>query len=324
MQFKSVKGFTGWAQIGILCVYLGAGLILTSIVQILILGMLDPSAVSSGDPKQITDIILKPENVGYARLIQVLGTFFLMFLPAVFWSLTVNGKNPLWLGFSKYVSAKQIAVGFALIFIAGLLASPLAEISKSIVANFPDLNRLAKQMEDAYNQQVIALSNLQNIGELLMAIIIMAFLPALFEEMLFRGVIQNLLTKWWKSAIPAIIVSAIIFSIIHMSVYLFASRILLGVVLGLMFFYTKNIWVNVIAHFLNNFLAVLQLYYNSSKAKPVAVEDLDPSVPWWLAIAAAAGLIFLFKYLIKISQHNRSVIVVKEEAMPYINPFQKI
>lgn len=329
MQYKSVKGYSGAGQLGILLVFLGLGLIITSIVQLAIISMILPSDVSASNLSgAVTDVLLKPENIASARLAQVAGTFFLMFIPTVLYSLIVNGKNPLWLGFSKYVNAKQLALGFLIMFLASMMASPLSDLSKLIVANFPDLNSIAKNMEETYNQQVVALSNLKSLPEFLMALVIMAFLPALFEEMFFRGAIQNLFVKWWKKPLLAIFVTAIIFSLVHMSVYLFLSRMVLGFILGLLYYRTKNIWVNVVAHFLNNAIAVTQLYFVSSTKKAIAVNDLDPEVPWWLAIAAVIALYYVFILLRKVSEKNRSFIVVKEETLSAIgnihDPFQKI
>ena len=102
----------------------------------------------------------------------------------------------------------------------------------------------------------------------------------------------------------------------------------LGFILGLLYYRTKNIWVNVVAHFLNNAIAVTQLYFVSSTKKAIAVNDLDPEVPWWLAIAAVIALYYVFILLKKVSEKNRSLIVVKEETLSAIgnihDPFQKI
>ena len=102
--------------------------------------------------------------------------------------------------------------------------------------------------KDAYTEQVLALSNLKA-GRILMAIVIMAF-SALFEEIFPRS-LQTLLERWWKKPLLALIAASLVFSLIHLSVYLFLSRALLGgFVLGLMYQRSKNIWVNVIAQFL--------------------------------------------------------------------------
>ncbi|MBK8496469.1 MAG: CPBP family intramembrane metalloprotease [Chitinophagaceae bacterium] len=88
--------------------------------------------------------------------------------------------------------------GFFIIFLANVIANPLADLSKSILFYFPDLYAIGEKMELAYTEQVMALSNLKSWGEFVMAIVIMAFFPALFEEIFFRGAVQNLLERWWQ------------------------------------------------------------------------------------------------------------------------------
>ncbi len=316
MQYKSIKGFTGWGQVGILFVFLGLGFILAGGLQLLIGMQLIPagtSAATMGDA--MLKALMDPKNVAMARLSQVLGTFFLLFIPAVLYSLVVNGKNKFWLGFNPWFNGWQIVVGFFIILVANLLASPLADLSKSVVANFPNLNTYAKNLEDLYNEQVLALSNLKSWPEFIMAIFIMAFFPALFEELFFRGAVQNLLQKWWKKPLAAIIVTSLIFSLIHFSIYLFLSRAVLGFALGYMFYQTKNIWVNIVAHFLNNAIAVSQLFYLSTRSEKLAVDKLDPEVPWWLGLISIGVLFFLFKLMQRVSEPLQAKIAAREQVL---------
>jgi uncharacterized protein len=316
MQYKSIKGFTGGGALGMLVVFWGLGFILAGGVQLVIGMMLIPENTPTD---KMGDAMLKalmlPQNVGLARVSQVLGTFLLLFLPALIYSLVVNGKNKFWLGFNKWFSARQIMVGFFIILVANMLASPLADLTKAVVAHLPSLNTFAKNLEDTYNEQVLALSNLKSWGEFVMAVFVMAFFPALFEELFFRGALQNLFIKWWKSPLSAIVVTSLIFSLIHFSVYLFLSRAVLGFVLGLMYHKTKNIWVNTIAHFLNNAIAVTQLFYLSRMNKKINIEQMDPQLPWWTGIITAALLFFLFKLLQRYSQTNQARISAQEQVL---------
>ncbi|MBK7557478.1 MAG: hypothetical protein IPI54_03865 [Chitinophagaceae bacterium] len=117
MEYRSVKGYTGWGQLGILLVFLGAGFILAAGVQLIIGFQLIPSTLP---PDKMGDAMIKammlPENVTAARLSQVLGTFCLLFLPALFFQFICNGKNKFWLGFNKHINPAQIILGFFIIF----------------------------------------------------------------------------------------------------------------------------------------------------------------------------------------------------------------
>ena len=304
------------------------GLVIAGIVQFAIGLLLVPDALtSSNGTKALTDALMDPKNVGSMRIAQVVGTIFIMFLPAVLYSLITNGSNPFWLGFNKYLNWKQVVLAFALIFLANIVAGPLADFSRWAVDHFPAMKGTAKQMEDTYNQQVQAMSNLTGWGEYLMAIIIMAFLPAMFEEMCFRGAMQNIFTRWWHRPLLAILVTSIIFSFIHMSIYLFMSRIVLGFVLGLLFFKSQNIWVNIIAHFLNNAIAVTQLFYVSrfTPKDKIDLSQLDPKVEWWGGLLALAAMVYLFKLFDKISAENRARIEATEHVLTeQANPFKGI
>ena len=313
MEYKSVKGFTGFAQLGILCVFLGLGFILAGGAQLVIGMKMIPAGTAYKDmANAMLDAMTRPENVGYTRLLQVVGSLLLLFVPALLFSWVVNGRNKFWLGFNPYVSASQILIGFLIIFAANIMASPFEDLSKMILVHFPSLDAMAKSLENAYNEQVAVLSNLKSWPEFLMAIVIMAFFPALFEEIFFRGAVQGLLVRWLKKPLIAILITSLVFSLIHSSIYLFISRAVLGFALGLLYQYTKNIWVNVIAHFLNNAIALTQLFYMSQVKQKVDTGKVDPKIEWWVAVLALIALYFLFKQLNKISLNNRIKIEAKE------------
>jgi len=314
MEYRSVKGLTGAAQLGILLIFLGGGFLLAGAVQILIGMQLIPSGLPVDKMAEaILKAMMDPANITYARLSQVLGTFCLLFIPALFFLIVCHGKNFFWLGFNKHINAKQVLLGFFLIFLANIIAQPLADLSKMVISNFPNLTATAKQMENTYTEQVMALSNLKSWGEFFMAIVIMAFFPALFEEIFFRGAVQNLLERWWKMPLLAVLVTSLLFSFIHMSIYLFLSRAVLGFVLGLMYQRSKNLWVNIVAHFLNNTVAVIQMFWISRHAVKVEVDKLDPEIPMWGALIALAITYGLFVLFEKVSSKNRKQIAFEEQ-----------
>ena len=328
MQYRSVKGFSGWGQLGMLLVFFGLGFILAAAVQLLIGLQRIPAGLPADKMgEEIIKAMMKPENVNYARLSQVLGTFCMMFIPAVFYLFVCHGKNIFWMGFNRKINGWQVLIGFFLIFLSNVIAAPLADISKNILNHFPGINTIAQGMENAYSEQVAALSNLKSWGEFFMALAIMAFFPALFEEIFFRGTLQNLFERWWKMPLTAVLVSSLLFSVIHMSLYLFLSRALLGFVLGLMYQRSKNIWVNIVAHFLNNTVALVQLFWMSNHKQKVELDKLDPKIPLWGGLIAVVFTYALFILFEKVSAKNRVRMELEEQALlekadPY-NSFAK-
>lgn len=316
MQYRSIKGISGWGQLAILLAFLGLGFLLAGVVELVIAMQLVPSGLPTDKmADEVIKAMMRPENVGPARLAQVLGTFFLLFVPAALYLIICHGRNRFWLGFNKHINGWQILVGFFIIFLANIIAAPLADISKSLVSHAPNLNAMAQKMETAYSEQVMAISNLKSWSEFLMALVIMAFFPAMFEEVFFRGALQNLLVRWWKAPLLAIIITSILFSLIHMSIYLFLSRVVLGFVLGLMYQRSKNLWVNIVAHFLNNAVVLVQMFWLSRHNTKVDLDKLDPKVSIWLGLVALGisyGLFLLFE---KLSSKNRQLVDLKEEEL---------
>ena len=90
-----------------------------------------------------------------------------------------------------------------------------------------------------------------------------AIVPAICEELLFRGVLLSWLKNSFGNKHLAVWLSAIVFSAIHVQFFGFFPRMLLGVYLGYLFLWTGSLWTSIIAHFLNNaVLVVAAFFYN--------------------------------------------------------------
>ncbi len=95
------------------------------------------------------------------------------------------------------------------------------------------------------------------IGSLIINIIIIAILPALGEEFLFRGLFQDIFTGIFKSPHIAILFTALLFSVFHLQFYGLVPRMVLGLVYGYLFYWSGTLWLPVFAHFLNNLVPVI-------------------------------------------------------------------
>ena len=159
MQYRSIKGISGLGQLGILFAFFGLGFILAGLMQLLIGALIVPAGTPFNNiADEMLKAMLKPENVFYARLAQVIGTFFLLFFPSVLYLLICHGKNMFWLGFNKRINGWQILIGFFLMFFAGIIANSLEDVSKNAIIHFPGLNALALKLENSYSEQVTLLS----------------------------------------------------------------------------------------------------------------------------------------------------------------------
>lgn len=101
---------------------------------------------------------------------------------------------------------------------------------------------------------------MNSVGDLAYNLLILAIVPAIGEELLFRGYLQQTFKKWLGKPHLAIVITAILFSAIHMQFQGFLPRFVLGLLLGYFFYWSGSLWLPIIAHFLNNALAVLLAY----------------------------------------------------------------
>ena len=110
-------------------------------------------------------------------------------------------------------------------------------------------------------------------GGLIINLLLMAVLPAISEELTFRGVLMNLFKVKGErlevkgESVPhlAIWCSAILFSAIHLQFYGFVPRMLMGALFGYMLVWTGSLWTPILMHFTNNAMAVI-LYFISLRA----------------------------------------------------------
>jgi membrane protease YdiL (CAAX protease family) len=103
-------------------------------------------------------------------------------------------------------------------------------------------------------------------------IFMIAVLPALGEELLFRGVIQRIFTSWIRNYHWGIWIAAFLFSAMHMQFYGFLPRMALGAMFGYLLVWTGTMWVPILAHFVNNTMGVLAYYFIS---KGVISKDIE-------------------------------------------------
>ena len=99
--------------------------------------------------------------------------------------------------------------------------------------------------------------DVQSFGGFAVNLLMIAIIPAIGEELLFRGLFQRLFKEWFRNVHVAIFLSALLFGLVHLQFYGLLPRVMLGVCFGYLYFWTGTIWVPVFAHFLNNGAAVV-------------------------------------------------------------------
>ena len=248
-------------------------------------------------PLNMAKDMLNPANVNAIRVVQVVSTFFGFFVPAYVTAFLLNKKPIKLLGFKTHFNYKQFLLVLLIMFVGIFLAGALSEINQRIPIS-KSMTEYFKHLEDMYGDQVQAMANIKTVKDYVITLIIIALLPAIFEETFFRGGLQNFLAISTKTPWLAILITSILFSLAHFSYYGFLFRVALGIILGLVYQYTGSIWLSILGHFFNNGLAVTEMYILSRQGKSIK-DNMDETYPIWWGVIAMLVLIALF-YVLRI------------------------
>jgi membrane protease YdiL (CAAX protease family) len=238
------------------------------------------------------------ENLAVVKFFQIIQSIFLFLVPALIaaWLYSQN--------MTQYLQAdrKPDALTLMLVILTVIVAIPflnaLALFNSEMVLPqwMHSLELKIKSMEETAGK----LTNLFLTGgdslTLALNLFMIAVLPALGEEFLFRGLIQRLLTELSNNKQVGIWLAAFLFSFIHFQFYGFLPRFLLGLYFGYLLVWSSSIWVPVTGHFINNGVAVL--YYHFA-TKPMGETTMDK-----------LGTSKEFNYVLYLSMISTAVLVV--------------
>lgn len=153
-----------------------------------------------------------------------------------------------------------------------------------------------RQAEEQANEMLKGLLQMNDGWELAANLTLVALIPAIGEELVFRGVVQQQLLRLVRSPEWAIALSGAVFSFAHFQFEGFLPRMLLGVMLGWLYWRFRNFWVPVAAHFANNAVQVVAQYLYHEDVSPLNLED-DITVPLYAAALSAAAALALAGWL---------------------------
>lgn len=132
------------------------------------------------------------------------------------------------------------------------------------------------------------LTNFTSPTHFILAFVVIAIIPAIGEELLFRGLIQNLFRRATKNHHVAIWLTGFIFAAIHMQFFGLFPRMFLGVVFGYLYHWSGKLSVAMIAHLVNNGLALILMYLSQNGTLDVSPEQMETSAPWTAIVGFAA------------------------------------
>lgn len=235
------------------------------------------------------------------KWLQCIQTLSLFLLPALLcaWWWDDNHRPFRWLRMDKMISWHVVGLA-ALVMVCAIPGiNLLADLNNRIVLPecLSSLEQFFRQMEEEAALLTKRFMQADNVWVMMINMGLMAVLPALAEEMSFRGVLQQLLGGRTHVAIW---LTAVIFSAIHMQFYGFIPRMLMGALFGYVFVWTGSLWVPIVMHFVNNGMAVLVYYILSNKGVSIDTnyaDTLGAGTTWWLGIISLLTVAILLRVL---------------------------
>lgn len=278
---------------------LGVGVILISAVAFTLLSTVVVTGLYGIPMYQLENMLQDVKNPLTLQLLKVIqtgstiGTFI---VPAWVLAYLFHGDP------KEYLQLRKLAPATSLLWVGlGMLtAVPLINLlgdlnSKMHLPSF--LAPVEQWMRDSEDKAAVltkAFLDMPDPGALLFNLFMIALLPAIGEEWLFRGVVQRLFSEWSGKKQVGIWAAALLFSAMHLQFYGFVPRLLLGALLGYLLLWSGSIWLPMLAHFLNNAAAVIAAYLYQHQLINANPDTLGLGPEQFMVLLASIVLTALF------------------------------
>ena len=294
-----MKGkFSGLSAISKLGIFIL--IIILSLIVIGIIGALIASWVSgmSATSPLISDYS-NPDTLLYMKIMQLFQSIGLFIVPPIIAAYLFNNSENNYLKI-KLNNPFLIVISVAMMVVAFPLINLLAEInqSMSLPESMSGLSDWMKASETANNEITKYFLQADSFGIFLFNLILIALIPAIGEELLFRGIVQRLFSEMSKNIHIGIWISAFLFSAVHMQFFTFLPRFLMGAMFGYFLIWSNSLSLTIAAHFVNNGLAVLINYLIQKGSVDANIETWGTNNTWASLISAIVlfgGFYFIHK-----------------------------
>lgn len=264
------------------------------------LGLVLTEAIYHLDFTEISDMVNRPERyaIGANRFFLISSSLIQFIGCAYFFSWLVSEKD--FLKIRTVVVALSIPVACLTILACIPLVSYLAEVNNLIrlPAGLRNLEAWMQASEARIDHLEKFLMATHGPSDLAVNLIMIALIPAIGEELLFRGCFQQLMIRTFRSPHIGILAAAVLFSALHLQFYGFFPRVFLGLLLGYLYYWSRSIWLSMAAHFFNNALAVLSASVSVMNTKFLNT-DTAQSFTWpWVflsALVVSLGMLSIFR-----------------------------
>jgi uncharacterized protein len=266
--------------------------------------MISIADLSWSEIATLSSTIIENPNGWWALIVnQGISSLFTFIISGIFYWKYIEKKKFDDLSWNSFPSLPVMA----LLLLSQLFFAPLngwvqgVNESLELPTYFSGIENFIKSMEKELSELTQYLTSFTTPMQLIVALVVIAGVAGVGEELIFRGLLQRKLFIALKNEHLAIWLAAFIFSAIHFQFYGFLPRLLLGAMFGYFYFWTGNIWVPIVGHVFNNGLAVLMIHLVNKKMISSEMEKME-NTPLQYLIGASIlfiGSLYILKMQLK-------------------------
>lgn len=193
--------------------------------------------------------------------------------------------------------ASMLSVAIILLSVPSIQALALWNEGLHLPAFLSEVELWMRTAEAEAMRMTEAFLQMDSTTALVANLLVMALIPAVGEELLFRGVLQKLFYQWNGRLHLSVWLTAFLFSAMHFQFLGFVPRLLLGALLGYLFVWSGSVWLPIIAHFANNAAAVLLAYFVGQGTLSDPASSFDSGV----LLVSALGCLLMIYFLKELS-----------------------
>lgn len=229
----------------------------------------DLSTIQEISPEEVI------QYVDILQILQVIQSVCLFIFPSLVYAYLVSGNisDSLFLRGKPYLA--RILLATAILFFSVPLINYAGKLNSQI--HLPDfmqgIDAWMQEKENFANEISLAFMN-RPASKIPVNLLMIAVIPALGEELLFRAVIQQLVIKLLRNQHGGIWLTSFLFGALHLQFFSFLPRIILGSLFGYLLEYSRSLWYPIIVHFLNNTMAILFTYFGNLSSQLQHLEKL--------------------------------------------------
>jgi len=247
-------------------------------------------------------------NINFFKYLQIVNQLGMFILPSLIFAFLVRKKIAVYLKINRLPNGYTLLAAILLMIVSMPFINWLISMNEMmhLPAAFSGIEDWMRKSEDSAEVFTKAFLNVNNAYGLLLNLLMIAVLPAIGEEFLFRGVLLKLFKDWFKNAHLAIFLTAFLFSAMHLQFFGFFPRMLLGLLLGYLFYFSRNLWIAIAAHFFNNAFAVCISFLNNKKMIQTDIDNLgNAGDNYFIIIGSFLLSLFILLSIYKKSKHKK-------------------